>query len=283
MDRWCSPVNTSPCHGEDRGFESRPIRQKTSQRCWLVFLCYNVATMNALEIRGLSKRYKQTLAVDNLDLTVVRGEFCGLLGKNGAGKSTTINCVTGIAQFTEGSIRVLGHDVQTDYQASRSCIGLSPQEFNADIFISPERILDYVGGYFGMDKAARRERIDSLFTLFELQDHRDKEFGKLSGGLKRRVILARALMHDPDVLILDEPTSGIDVEQRHALWQYLIDLHGKGKTIILTSHYLEEVERLCSRVVIIDEGKKLADLTKDEFTRNGNTLEMTYLALTKKV
>ncbi len=238
--------------------------------------------MNALEIKGLTKHYKQTLAVDHLDLTVARGEFCGLLGKNGAGKSTTINCVTGIAQFTEGSISVMGHNVQEEYQASRACIGLSPQEFNADIFISAERILDYVGGYFGMNKGERRERMEELFILLELHEHRQKPFGKLSGGLKRRVILARALMHNPDVLILDEPTSGIDVEQRHALWKYLIDLHQKGKTIILTSHYLEEVERLCSRVVVIDQGKKIADLTKDEFTRDGNTLEKTYLALTKK-
>lgn len=237
--------------------------------------------MNALEIQGLTKRYKQQRAVDHLDLIVGLGEFCGLLGKNGAGKSTTINCVTGIAQFTEGSIHVMGHDVQEDYQNSRACIGLSPQEFNADIFISSERILDYVGGYFGMHKKQRRERMEELFTIFELRGYRKKEFGKLSGGLKRRVMLARALMHDPDVLILDEPTSGIDVEQRQALWKYLTQLHASGKTIILTSHYLEEVERLCSRVVVIDQGRKIADLTKEEFTRDGNTLEKTYLALTK--
>jgi len=238
--------------------------------------------MNAIEIKGLTKSYKDTLAVDGLDLVVKRGEFCGLLGPNGAGKSTTINCVTGIAQFTQGEIKVMGHDVQKDYQAARASIGLSPQEFNADIFAPIEKILDFVGGYFGMPKAERAERIEELIKLFGLEEHRGKPFGKLSGGLKRRLILARALMHDPDLLILDEPTAGIDVEQRHALWQYLIDLHKAGKTIILTSHYLEEVERLCSRVVVIDHGEKIADMTKEQFTKGGNSLEKTYLELTRK-
>lgn len=236
--------------------------------------------MNALEIKQLTKRYKTTVAVDDLDFTVKKGEFCGLLGRNGAGKSTTINCITGIAQFSEGSISVMGFDVQSDYQSARDSIGLSPQEFNADIFAPIEKILEYVGGYFGIPKDLREKRIEELLDRFDLQEHRKKPFGHLSGGLKRRLILARALMHNPDVLILDEPTAGIDVEQRHALWEYLIDLHKAGKTIILTSHYLEEVERLCSRVVVIEKGKKIADLTKDQFTGNGNTLEKTYLKLT---
>lgn len=238
--------------------------------------------MNALVVAGLVKRYKQTIAVDGLDLTVARGEFFGLLGKNGAGKSTTINCVTGIAQFDTGTITVMGYDVQRQYQEARAHVGLSPQEFNADIFATVEHILDYVGGYFGMRRAARRARIDELLDLFELAPFRRKPFGKLSGGFKRRLMLARALMHDPDVLILDEPTAGIDVEQRHALWQYLRDLHAAGKTILLTSHYLEEVERLCSRVVVMDQGHKIADLDKEAFTKNGDTLEKTYLALTKQ-
>ena len=236
--------------------------------------------MNALEIKGLTKAYKNRVVLDDLSVTVQKGEFCGLLGRNGAGKSTTINCVTGIAQFSQGSIRVMDHDVQEDYQAARASIGLSPQEFNADIFAPIEKVLDYVGGYFGMTKDSRQKRIDELLTRFELNDHLGKPFGHLSGGLKRRLILARALMHDPELLILDEPTAGIDVEQRHALWQYLIDLHAAGKTIILTSHYLEEVERLCSRVVVIDQGKLIADLPKSEYTKDGNTLEKTYLSLT---
>lgn len=236
--------------------------------------------MNALEITNLSKSYKGKKAVDNLNLTVKKGEFFGLLGHNGAGKSTTINCITGIAKFTEGTISVMGHDVQKDYQEARAAIGLSPQEFNVDIFAKIEKAIDYVGGYFGMPGPKRQERAKELFELLDLEQFRGQPFQALSGGYKRRFVLARALMHDPDVLILDEPTAGIDVEQRRALWGYLQDLHKRGKTIILTSHYLEEVEKLCDRVAIMEKGKLLADLSKDQFTKNG-TLEETYLELTK--
>ncbi len=237
--------------------------------------------MSALEIKQLTKKYDDTVAVDGLDLTIKRGEFFGLLGPNGAGKSTTIKCITGIAQFDQGSITVMGHDVQKDYQAARATIGLSPQEFNADIFAPIEKILDYVGGYFGMAKGLREKRIEEVIKQFGLEEHRGKPFGKLSGGLKRRLILARALMHDPDILILDEPTAGIDVEQRHALWDHLRDLHKAGKTIILTSHYLEEVEKLCDRVVVINKGKKIADWDKAHFTKGENNLEKAYLELTR--
>ena len=236
--------------------------------------------MNALEIKQLSKSYKGKKAVDDLSLTVKKGKFFGLLGHNGAGKSTTIKCITGIAKFTEGSISVMGYDVQKDYQEARATIGLSPQEFNVDIFAKIEKAIDYVAGYFGMPAEKRKARLDELFKLLDLDQFRGQAFQTLSGGYKRRFVLARALMHDPDVLILDEPSAGIDVEQRRALWEYLRDLHKSGKTIILTSHYLEEVEKLCDRVAIMDKGKILADLTKEEFTKDG-TLEDTYLKLTK--
>ena len=237
--------------------------------------------MNALEIRNLSKSYKDKKAVDDISLEVKKGEFFGLLGHNGAGKSTTIKCITGIAQFTEGTITVSGHDVQKDYQAARSSIGLSPQEFNVDIFAKIEIALDFIGGYFGIPKKERAERINELFEMLDLEQFRGKPFGELSGGFKRRYVLARALLHNPDILILDEPTAGIDVEQRRALWKYLQDLHAQGKTIILTSHYLEEVEKLCSRVSIMHNGKIISTLTKDEFTKNGDKLEDTYLRLTE--
>ena len=236
--------------------------------------------MNALEIKGLSKSYKEKKAVDNISLTVEQGEFFGLLGHNGAGKSTTIHCATGIAKFTEGTISVMGHDVQKDYQAARASIGLSPQDFNVDIFGKIEDSLDFTGGYFGMPKDQRQKRIKELFAQFDLGQFRGKPFQALSGGFKRRYILARALMHDPDVLILDEPTAGIDVEQRHALWKYLEVLHKAGKTIILTSHYLEEVERLCDRVAVMHKGQMVADMSKKEFTKDGKKLEETYLELT---
>ncbi|PJA45067.1 ABC transporter ATP-binding protein [Candidatus Uhrbacteria bacterium CG_4_9_14_3_um_filter_50_9] len=238
--------------------------------------------MYALEIKNLTKQYKDKTAVDNLSLTVKRGEFFGLLGQNGAGKSTTIHCTTGVAKITEGNITVMGHDVQAEYQQARDAVGLSPQDFNVDIFAKIEHSLDYVGGYFGMPKEKRKERINELFKLLGLEEFRGKAFQELSGGYKRRYMLARALMHNPDVLILDEPSAGIDVEQRLALWEYLRTLHGQGKTIILTSHYLEEVEKLCDRVAVIHKGKLIADMTKAEFTQNGNTLEETYLKLTKE-
>lgn len=237
--------------------------------------------MNALEINGLKKSYKGKTAVDGVDLVVKKGEFFGLLGHNGAGKSTTIKCITGIAKFEEGSIKVMGHDVEKDYQDARMSIGLSPQDFNVDIFAKIEIVLDFIGGYFGMTKDARQKRMTELFELLDLEQFRGKQFGELSGGFKRRFVLARALMHDPDMLILDEPTAGIDVEQRRALWKYLEDLHAEGKTIILTSHYLEEVERLCDRVAILHNGKIIADLTKEEFTKDGAKLEDTYLRLTE--
>lgn len=238
--------------------------------------------MNALEIKNLTKTYGDKTAVKNLSLSIKKGSFFGLLGPNGAGKSTTIKCITGIAQFTQGSISVMGHDVQDDYQAARDSIGLSPQEFNVDIFAKIEKSIDYVGGYFGIPKEKRQARAKELFKLLDLEQFRGRPFEALSGGYKRRYVLARALMHDPDVLILDEPTAGIDVEQRHALWEYLQDLHKQGKTIILTSHYLEEVEHLCDRVAVISKGELIADMPKSEFTKNGKTLEQTYLNLTQK-
>ena len=238
---------------------------------------------NALEIKNLSKSYKGKVAVDDLSLTVKPGEFFGLLGHNGAGKTTTIHCTTGIATFTQGSIKVMGHDVATQYQDARASIGLSPQDFNVDIFAKIEDGLDFAGGYFGMPKEKRKARIQELFNRFDLEQFRGKPFQALSGGFKRRYVLARALMHDPAVLILDEPTAGIDVEQRRSLWKYLEELHTSGKTIILTSHYLEEVERLCNRVAIMSQGKIIADLSKEEFTKDGKKLEETYLELTGSV
>ena len=235
--------------------------------------------MKAIEIKGFSKSYGTTLAVNNINLTVPKGEFFGLLGHNGAGKSTTIHCITGISTFQEGTIQVMGKDVREDYQETRALIGLSPQEFNADIFVPIEVTMDFVGGYFGMTKEERKVRIEELLKMMDLVEHRKKPFQALSGGLKRRAILARALMHDPEILILDEPTAGIDVEQRRALWKYLQDLHATGKTIVLTSHYLEEVEHLCSRVAIMHKGKILTELEKKDFKQNGS-LEETYLTLT---
>jgi ABC-2 type transport system ATP-binding protein len=237
--------------------------------------------MNALEIKNFTKSYDGKVAVKDLNLTVPKGEFFGLLGQNGAGKTTTINCITGIGKFDTGSIKVMGHDVKDEYQKTRSLIGLSAQEFNVDIFAPIEKVLDFVGGYFGMKKPEREKRIAELFDLLNLNDHKGMPFAKLSGGLKRRLVLARALMHSPEVLILDEPTAGIDVRQRRDLWSALQDLHKAGKTIILTSHYLEEVEFLCSRVGVMHNGELIKILNKDQFKGDGGSLEKTFLSLTE--
>lgn len=234
-----------------------------------------------LEIHDLVKKYPKTTAVNGVSLTVPRGQFFGLLGPNGAGKSSTIHCTTGIARITSGTITVGGFDVVRDYKRARKYIGLSPQEFNTDFFGRVEDILDYMGGFYGMAKKERRERIEMLLTQFGLTEHRRKKFNELSGGLKRRLMLARALVHDPELLILDEPTAGVDVEQRHELWKHLRALNGAGKTIILTSHYLEEVEMLCDRVAIISRGKVVADKPKSEFVAGGKSLEERYLEITK--
>lgn len=238
-----------------------------------------------LEIRDLYKVYgsgkERKVAVDHISLTVERGAFFGLLGPNGAGKSTTIHCITGIAQPTSGQILIDGTDVVHDYKLARTKVGLSPQEFNVDIFATPEQLMDYMGGYYGIKRDERWQRINELIARFDLEKHRDVKFQKLSGGLKRRAMLGRALIHTPDLLILDEPTAGVDVEQRHDLWAYLKEMNERGKTIILTSHYLEEIEYLCREIAVINHGQIVKQGSKDEFMRDGKSVEETYLEVTK--
>lgn len=233
-------------------------------------------------IDNLVKKYGDKTAVDGISLTIERGAFFGLLGPNGAGKSTTIHCITGIAQPTSGTITVDGLDVVKDYKQARKKVGLSPQEFNLDFFATPEQLMDFMGGYYGIPAPERKARIDELIARFELEEHRKMKFQKLSGGLKRRAVLARALVHTPDLLILDEPTAGVDVEQRHALWEYLKEMNSRGKTIILTSHYLEEIEYLCSEIAIINHGRIVKEGTKEEFIKDGSSVEKTYLQILKE-
>jgi ABC-2 type transport system ATP-binding protein len=233
---------------------------------------------NALIITGLKKTYrdakKETL--HGIDLTVPRGQFFGILGPNGAGKTTTINCITGVSAPTHGTITVMGHDVVKDYRVARECVGVSPQEFNIDSFQTVDEILDYQAGFFGIIGDRMRERREEMLKQFDLIEHRDKKFQFLSGGLKRRATLAKAMMHNPDVLILDEPTAGVDVETRIALWKFLRELHSNGKTIILTSHYLEEVQALCERVAIIKDGNIVVDDSMKSLTEH-KSLEAVYL------
>jgi len=239
-----------------------------------------------LVIKNLTKTYGSgkdaKTAVDDISLIVERGAFYGLLGPNGAGKSTTIHCITGIAQPTSGTILVDGTDVVKDYRTARTKVGLSPQEFNVDIFATPAQLMDFMGGYYGIKKAERHVRTEALIERFDLQEHRAVKFQKLSGGLKRRAMLGRALVHTPDLLILDEPTAGVDVEQRHDLWEYLKEMNERGKTIILTSHYLEEIQYLCKEIAIINHGKIVAQGTKESFMQDGQSVEEAYLKITRE-
>lgn len=234
----------------------------------------------ALSISDLRKVYRRgTLAVDGLSMRIEPGDFFGFLGPNGAGKSTTIHCVTGIATPTSGTIEIFGVDAVKHYRDARRLIGLSPQEFNVDPFATPRQIVDWMGGYFGLHAAERKKRIDDLIERFDLVSHQKKTFRELSGGLKRRVILARALVHNPRLLILDEPTAGVDVELRRDLWRYLQELNRDGTTILLTSHYLEEVEKLCRNIAIVAKGKIVRQGPKEDFLGAAG-LEAAYLSAT---
>jgi len=239
-----------------------------------------------LEIKDLVKVYgsgaKAKTAVNHVSLSIPRGSFFGLLGPNGAGKSTIIQCITGISQPTSGQILIDGTDVVAEYKKARTKVGLSPQEFNVDIFSTPTELMDFMGGYYGIPAEVRSERIEKLIKRFDLTEHRNVKFQKLSGGLKRRAMLGRALVHTPDLLILDEPTAGVDVEQRRDLWAYLKELNEvEGKTIILTSHYLEEIEYLCKDIAIINHGRIVAEGTKEEFMKEGTSIEEAYLKITR--
>ncbi len=232
----------------------------------------------ALEVQNLVKRYGDKTAVDGISFEIKKGDFFGFLGPNGAGKTSTISCITGTATITSGEIKVFGFDVVRDYREARKKIGISPQEFNVDIFAKPKDILYFVGGYFGLPKRERLKRIDEVAEELGLKDYMDTTFRALSGGYKRRIMLARALIHNPDLLILDEPTAGVDVELRHDLWRILTDLNKKGKTILLTTHYLEEAQRLCDRIGIIFGGKIVSLESKDELIKDGKSIEDHYLA-----
>ncbi|CAA9514767.1 MAG: Efflux ABC transporter, ATP-binding protein [uncultured Solirubrobacteraceae bacterium] len=236
----------------------------------------------ALAIADLVKRYPTgTEALRGVSLDVASGEFFGLLGPNGAGKSTLIHCTTGLAQPTSGSISVFGHDAIEHYEEARTAVGLAPQDVNLDWFLTCEETLDYHGGYFGMPRRDRRERAKELLDAFSLTAKKDERTRTLSGGMKRRLILARALMHRPRLLILDEPTAGVDVELRLELWQYIQRINAEGTTILLTTHYLEEAEQLCDRIAFIADGGIVAKGTSGDLAAHFgvSSLEDAYLEL----
>jgi lipooligosaccharide transport system ATP-binding protein len=215
----------------------------------------------AIRCSGLVKRYEKVIAVDGIDLEVRRGECFGLLGPNGAGKTTTLRCCLGLTPPDAGSITLVGEPVPACAREARTRIGVVPQFDNLDPdFTAAENLLIF-GRYFRIDKAVIRERIPRLLDFAGLANKADANIKTLSGGMKRRLTLARALINDPDLLVLDEPTTGLDPQARHLIWDRLQGLLAQGKTILLTTHFMEEAERLCQRLAIMDEGRIIAEGT----------------------
>jgi len=223
----------------------------------------------AIEIDDLRKEYGDVTALDGASLTVPEGSFFGLLGPNGAGKTTFINVLVGLVRKSGGTARVFGHDVEADYRAARNCIGLAPQEFNVDRFFPIREVLEHKAGYHGIPASEARDRADEALKQVGIYEKRDTRFDWLSGGMKRRFLIARALVTRPDLLILDEPTAGVDVQLRHDLWDLITDLNEGGTTILLTTHYIEEAERLCDEVAILDSGEVVTVSTPDELMDRG--------------
>ncbi len=211
--------------------------------------------MNALTIKNLKKTYNNgVIALKGVDLTVKKGDFFALLGANGAGKSTVIGIITSLVRKSAGKVEVFGHDIDTDAAVARKYIGLVPQEFNFNIFEPIEEILINQAGYYGIGRHLARQRAEQYLKQLDLWEKRRTMAKELSGGMKRRLMIARALMHRPRLLILDEPTAGVDIEIRRSMWEFLIEANQQGTTIILTTHYLEEAESLCQNIAIIDRG-----------------------------
>ncbi|UPV75188.1 ABC transporter ATP-binding protein [Halorussus limi] len=223
----------------------------------------------AIEVEDLRKQYEGVQALDGVSLSVPEGSFFGLLGPNGAGKTTFINILVGLVRRSGGRAEVFGHDVEDDYREARDAIGLAPQEFNVDHFFPVREVLEHKAGYHGIPADEARERADEVLKQVGIYDKRDTRFNWLSGGMKRRFMLARALITDPDLLILDEPTAGVDVQLRHDLWDLITELNESGTTILLTTHYIEEAERLCDEVAILDSGNLLTVATPEELMDRG--------------
>lgn len=249
----------------------------------------------ALEIKDLKKTYASgTVALKGVSLTVPAGDFYALLGPNGAGKTTLIGIVTSLVNKTSGTVKVFGHDIDTDFEKAKTYIGLVGQELNFNPFEQPLDIVVNQGGYYGLPRSVAIPRAKKLLTDLGLGDKMTQQAMELSGGMKRRLMIARALIHEPRFLILDEPTAGVDVELRRSMWDYLRGITAKGVTILLTTHYLEEAEQLASHVAIINKGEIAAAGTmaeilalhdEEEAGKNGyrgGKLEEVFLQLTKE-
>ena len=239
--------------------------------------------MDAITIKDLVKTYSNTEALKGVSLNIQKGEFFALLGPNGAGKTTMIQVMTGLCNKTSGEVKLFNKDVYDDYVEARQLIGLVPQDFNFDIFEKVYNILYHNAGYFWIPAKERKVRIEKILKDLTLWDKRDAMAMQLSGGMKRKLMIARALIHNPKILILDEPTAGVDIETRKSMWEYFKKLNKDGTTILLTTHYLEEAEALCERIAIINKGKIIKVDTKEALLKeHGNKkLEEIFLHLTK--
>jgi ABC-2 type transport system ATP-binding protein len=216
--------------------------------------------MNALSIRNLRKTYANGKeALKGINFTVAEGDFYALLGPNGAGKTTAIGIISSLVNKTAGDVEIFGHSIDRELEAAKECIGLVPQELNINQWEKVGNIVLNQAGYYGLPGRLARERAEKYLRALRLWDRRDDVSRSLSGGMKRRLMIARALVHEPRLLILDEPTAGVDIEIRRSMWEFLREINAAGTTIILTTHYLEEAESLCRHVAIIDEGEIIED------------------------
>ncbi|MBL7055672.1 ABC transporter ATP-binding protein [Candidatus Woesearchaeota archaeon] len=225
--------------------------------------------VNALEIKDLKKVYSNDVeALKGIDLEVQKGDFFALLGPNGAGKSTAINIIVDLVTKTSGQIKIFGKDLDQNLEEAKMHIGIVPQEFNFNIF---EKVMDIVvqqAGYYGIDKATAKKSAEKYLKQLDLWEKRNEVSRTLSGGQKRRLMIARALVHEPELLILDEPTAGVDIEIRRKMWEFVKNLNQGGRTIILTTHYLEEAENLCRNIAIIDQGQIIENTSMKSFLKN---------------
>ena len=224
--------------------------------------------MNALTIRNLTKTYANgTQALKGIDLAVEEGDFYALLGPNGAGKTTAIGIIATLVNKSGGKVKIFGHDIDTELEAAKACLGIVPQEINLNLWESVQNIVTNQAGYYGIGGKRARERVEKYLRALRLWDRRRDNARSLSGGMKRRLMIARALVHEPRLLILDEPTAGVDIEIRRSMWDFLREINAAGTTIILTTHYLEEAESLCRNIAIIDEGRIIEDARMSEILR----------------
>ena len=233
----------------------------------------------AIEIMHLTKHYGDVQALDNVSFSVKRGDFFAFLGPNGAGKTTTINALTGLSNFEVGEAKIFGYNVTSEYVRTRPLVGLCAQEFNFDPFLTIHQLLVYQAGYFGILPGEAARRADALLERFQLNGKRNAKHRALSGGMKKRLLLCRALIHDPEILILDEPTAGCDLELKFLIWDYLTQLNNEGKTIFLTTHYMEEAEKLCKTIGIINHGRIVRIGEKKQVLQD-KSLEAVFLEVT---